>query len=594
MGIGDLAGATLALTNVSSSIALVACSVMEDGKQHGETFQLPAHNQRVIALASYLTDSEASGRRVVGLTVSHSGAPGDVIAQGLASIGGQGSYNVHLFDSARLQSSSLVSPVLVLQWAHTPFLALRNTAISASTISLIAHYNAATGQKSQQIVLQKLDLPPNASIFINLQGSLALLPSKAQDVGMEVATSDSQGHPISGHTIADLVLLADEGRQVIQVTPKDPTGDGFPGFSQPWDITGPNKTVIAVTNPSKTAQVGLMLSFHYDGGQYSYPAAMLEPGETRHISVNDVRDQQVPGALGQKMPKAVSSGQALISAPGPHDVLLDESVVADPTQEVALTSSCNTCPANATFYTISPSGTVDGLVGDQTTVTPYCHLDNGTQYQVLNPFAIDWSPGDSSIASVTWNGNTAYLNFVGYGSTTVSSTSNDCVYQYNEAGQCDCTTTPFPVQTPVQARGRQTKWVAVTTDSTTGYSFCPSRTLRDRIYRGLDDFGYIPFRLSWILNETVTSKSSNCGDIGTGGTLTGVNFEDQISIGCSNPSSCVFETDQTFSVAKEGQQPVQVPGKNCVGMQDTQCGQQTAHTGWHVSASATSVGVADK
>jgi len=143
MGGGDLAGATLVLTNVSSSIVLVAFSVTEGGKQRGETFQLPAHNQRVIALASYLAGFEAAGRRAVGISVSHSGAPGDVIAQGLASLGGQGSYKVHLFDSARLQSSSLVSPVLVLPWAHTPFLALRNSAPGASTVSLVAHYNVA-------------------------------------------------------------------------------------------------------------------------------------------------------------------------------------------------------------------------------------------------------------------------------------------------------------------------------------------------------------------------------------------------------------------------------------------------------------------
>ena len=567
-------------------------SLTEGRKQSGEIFQLPAHNQRVIALSSQLTGSGGPGRRVIGITVSHSGTPGDVIAQGLMSLGGQGSYNLHLFDSARLQSSSLVSPVLVLPWAHSPFLALRNTGAIGSMVSLIGHYNTATG-KPQQVVLQKLDLESNASTIINLKSSMGLLPSKAQDIGLEISTLDSQGRPLPGRTVADLVLLADEGRQVIQLTPKDPIGDGFPGFSQPWDITGANKTVIAVTNPSNTLQVGLMLSLHYDGGQYSYRAAMLEPGETRHISVNDIREQQVPGTLGQRLPQNVFSGQALISAPGPHNVLLAESIVSDPTQEVALTSSCSTCPPSATGYTVSPSGTVQGLVGGQTTVTPYCHLDDGTQYQVLNPGAIDWSPSDSSIASVTWNGSTAYLNFVGYGSTRVDSTSHDCVEQYNfDTGQCDCTPTPLPVQTPVEALARQTKWAAVTADTPAGYAFCPSNALRDRIYRGLDDYGYIPFILTWRLNETITSQS-HCGTIVTGGTDTRVYYEDQISIGC-NPSTCVFQADQTFSVAMPTFPLVQVPGKNCVGLSDSQCLLQPAHTGWHVSASSASIAVTDK
>jgi hypothetical protein len=92
--------------------------------------------------------------------------------------------------------------VLVLPWAHNPFLALRNTTMTDSTISMIAHYNLATGQKAQHTILQKIDLAPGASTVIALKEPLGLLPGGAQDVGMEVTTSDGQGHPVSGATVS--------------------------------------------------------------------------------------------------------------------------------------------------------------------------------------------------------------------------------------------------------------------------------------------------------------------------------------------------------------------------------------------------------
>ena len=70
-------------------------------------------------------------------------------------------------------------------------------------------------------------------------------------------------------------------------------------------------------------------------------------------------------------------------------------------------------------------------------------------------------------------------------------------------------------------------------------------------------------------------------------------FEDVISIG-GNSDSCVFQTDQTFSLGSPRGVVSQVGGKNCVGTSDSaMCRQQATHTGWHVSAAASSVTVTD-
>src|SRR5437867_1480162 len=72
-------GATLALTNTSDNTVTVSFSLSEGAARFGRTFQLAARAQQVIALAEYLPRSQVVGRRAVGITISHSGAPGDVI-----------------------------------------------------------------------------------------------------------------------------------------------------------------------------------------------------------------------------------------------------------------------------------------------------------------------------------------------------------------------------------------------------------------------------------------------------------------------------------------------------------------------------------
>ncbi len=145
---------------------------------------------------------------------------------------------------------------------------------------------------------------------------------------------------------------------------------------------------------------------------------------------------------------------------------------------------------------------------------------------------------------------------------------------------------------------RLTKWAALRYDDTTN-DICGYK-IRTRTYQGLDEYGWIPKNEYWKLNEAFTSKHESCGVVNIDGDnlvngQPNVGFpEDTISIGCSNPTTCVFETNQTFSVAPaQGIPLIQVPGKNCVGLSDTQCLQQSQHTGWHVRGTATEITVTD-
>jgi hypothetical protein len=146
---------------------------------------------------------------------------------------------------------------------------------------------------------------------------------------------------------------------------------------------------------------------------------------------------------------------------------------------------------------------------------------------------------------------------------------------------------------------RMTQWAALRYDNTTtdvcGYA------IRERTYQGLDSCGWIPKTEYWVLIEPFTYKDSSCTQrINIDGSNNQeVGFPDTMAIGCANPKTCVFETDQSFSVAPAKWQPLTpVPGVECIGLTDTQCLARAtgggAHSGWHTRVTATTVTVTNK
>ena len=167
----------------------------------------------------------------------------------------------------------------------------------------------------------------------------------------------------------------------------------------------------------------------------------------------------------------------------------------------------------------------------------------------------------------------------------------------NEAYCCLCECWLLRCWTEAAPVLRMTQWAALRSVDNTPDPICNcARTTR--YYQGLDAYGWIPNAEWWVLNESFTAKNSSCvnGPVIDESNNEDVGFEDVIETGCSNPG-CVFETNQTFSVALvQGEVLTQVPGVECVGMTDTQCLAVVSggtHKGWHTKVTNTSVTVTD-
>ncbi len=140
---------------------------------------------------------------------------------------------------------------------------------------------------------------------------------------------------------------------------------------------------------------------------------------------------------------------------------------------------------------------------------------------------------------------------------------------------------------------RMTKWVALTRIESTPDWCGYAKSVR--YYTGLDDSGWIPNNEYWVLFENLNSKDQSCGEIQLGSATYQVGSDDLITIGCSNPTSCVYETDQTWRVAPNSTKPLTpVRVKNCVGLSASACREASEYAGYHVRATYNQITVTNK
>ena len=129
--------------------------------------------------------------------------------------------------------------------------------------------------------------------------------------------------------------------------------------------------------------------------------------------------------------------------------------------------SCPYCPPDPSFVTLFPLS-LTGNVGTNQQIYPTIHWADGTSFINQNPWAIDWYPGSSSVATVSENWSNFQVQFQGPGSTQMDAKMpNECHYEWNHfVSECDC---PYYVlaaaQTPAQVKTR-TPWSAGVVNTT--------------------------------------------------------------------------------------------------------------------------------
>ncbi len=361
------------------------------------------------------------------------------------------------------------------------------------------------------------------------------------------------------------------GNYVFAVEPQG-VGKSFSKTAGYWSVANGFDTMFTLWNMTTSAQDFLVTFYYGDGsGKYDLPVH-LDAQESTMIDMAMFIEMRQPDADGNLFPAGVREGSAVFASAKGMREPMTLSVSQGTFNVQAATCGIPICISCCGYsgFTVSPDP-LDVLVGTTGQANSQATSCDGT---TLNPSS--WSGSDTSIATVSSSG---VVTAVSYGSATI--TANHPTLQTYTGLICSPCPTGAP-QAQTTARSRQTKWAVRRSDNTTIYALCGS-TERDLFYQGQDDYGWIPLNEFWKLNETVTFVSSpSCTPL-IDGSKFAVGFEDAIAV-C--PKSCSFESNQFFSVAKDQFSPLrQVPGKNCDGC--------PAHSGWHVTASGTSVQLTD-
>lgn len=306
----------LAVSNMSQQEVTVSAVFRSEHAKADALFQGPSlplilepHQTVVLDARPFLDSDRQSGRYAVTAIFSQSGAPGDVLVQGLVSDPSDGfSANMRFMQTPELTSGNLYSPVFQLTDAVTPTVVLNNTNSQEVRADLKAYYTVNGNPK--QAVLRNVAVPPNSALHVDLDADMRLVPQGATNLGLEIENYGSG-------LLADVLLIDGSDSQVLQVSPKGYEKHNHSAHSFPFRIGETLETMVTLANPSDTDEMLYGLFLLFDGKNYTAKENRLRPGEVRNISIKALRDQQIPGQHGELIPLTTTIGQVKVAFHGP-------------------------------------------------------------------------------------------------------------------------------------------------------------------------------------------------------------------------------------------------------------------------------------
>lgn len=399
-----------------------------------------------------------------GISITHTGAPGGVLAFGLLSKKQTGfSSHFPFEDPATSRSQTLAAAHVFIGRPDTPGFS-RETRFTS--IALIRNASdAALAVKPSISFVYK-----NAPRTVNLDGR-HLLPEQvdAIDLAAELKragilgalsgaglTLASTGNP--GALMAHLTSYDQTRNHVFDVPMKDPSikMNRFSG-SYPFNLEGGRQSVVHVRNTTgEKARFTVQLDFELVS--YTLPIQILDPQQEAAIDIRQLRDSQTPDSIDRVIPKEVTSGQANWHEHGPQALIgrLEEFDVGQ-----AMASSFS-CPGPgcclSTEIVVTAPGSMSKALGEtgHFKLLESRRLDcDGTIY---GPFDVSadasWSSTNASVVTVGAVSSSGVLcSFVGVGQANVHADFQGIISQVDPISEtCEATFSPFPEDGPVEVK----------------------------------------------------------------------------------------------------------------------------------------------
>ena len=373
------------------------------------SLSLAPHETRVSELAALAGGAKAKLKETGGISVSHSGVPGALVARALVSDVARGfSTFAEFTDPSKYKSSRLHGAGLRLGRAGSdevaPVVVARNLGNSVVTLTGRVPYTTAEGT-AVAVTLRPMRIAAGEIKSLDLQSL-----SSEGGFGPEVASAglefEHTGNP--GAVVMSAFSVGRGGDQVFRVPLLDPAAQRSSTGAYPWKIEGNSSTFVYVKNTTGEPQQ-YVAYLKFAGGSYMIGMKPVEPGQTAAIDVRRLRDEQVPDEDGQTLPRETESGQviwSLIMDEGTDPLaLIGRAEQADTVRGMSSSYACQSCCNNGYWDSFLSAVEVDTDVDTsfdfdsyQTDIDCYGNLDTFLRN------TSSWSSSDSSVVSVNSSG----------------------------------------------------------------------------------------------------------------------------------------------------------------------------------------------
>lgn len=373
------------------------------------SLSLAPHETRVAELQSLAGGAHARLKDAGGISVTHSGAPGALLARALVRDAGLGfSTFTEFTDPAKYKSSRLHGAGLRLGQAGgddlTPVVVARNLGPAPVTLTGRVPYTLGDGTASVAA------LPPIRLAAGEVRGVELQALTRAGGFGAEAASAglefEHTGRP--GAVVVSALSVGRGGNQVFRVPVLDPAAQRSSTGAYPWRLEGDSSTFVYIKNTTAEPQ-RYSAHLRFEGGGYTLGMKTVEPGQTAVIDVRRLRDEQVPDEDGQTIPREAASGQVVWSAvlddaPEPL-VLLGRAEQADTVKGMSSSYACQSCCADSYYDSFLLPGGVDAEVDAAADFDAYetdvdCYGNLYTYYRLTS----SWSSSNTGVATVDGSG----------------------------------------------------------------------------------------------------------------------------------------------------------------------------------------------
>lgn len=346
--------------------------------------------------------------QIGGISITHSGRPGDVLALGMFSRPSVGfSTQVPFVDPATRQSNRLVathvpvgSPDVAGYPAGTQFKAvavLRNSATVAIDVAATVSYVGPNGFRTEALGVRHLEA--RQIVVVDLNAELRRRAGPFRGLGV---TFKATGN--SGALLAHIVSVDNSGTHAFTVPLKDPLVAMNRSGNYPWSIEGDDESVVYVRNTSDE-QSRFTIQLDHADGSYALPLQVIAPQQEIAIDIRRLRDGKIPDSLDRLLPENVSVGRAIWFESGAQ-ALIGRLEIRNVAAGTVNSFSCGgpTCPcAPDTLLVAVLSNRTNGVIGE-TTKSKLLETRSDDCGNIFGPYDVtsqaSWTSSNTGVVTV--------------------------------------------------------------------------------------------------------------------------------------------------------------------------------------------------